>query len=695
MQLQGDLINFYPPDILTFAASLNKEGILTIKDNTNILTITLKGNFIIDAHSETADKKIIKSLFIYRLINRNNFKYLLQVQQETRLPVREMLDNLNLLNQKKVKQICLNCIREVFFEFFKLKNGIFKFIEIKTGISDDFIKLNPQTIAVTISQWIDETNEFERDLATFQRQVSCNLKNNNFNTMETILANDIGKGISIYDLMKKNFLPSYETIKLLKKMIDSKKIILHEPGTTPQKNKNSVLYFDKYFQDFKNASRKILTSSTPNEKMTGLLNFCKACFNDFFIISAKKDKVVQQIHYFRDKKRALKKNYKKNIEQSLKLESFFVSILKAGASFFGNDLNSAFFKGKNQIQDNAQCAVIPYMKAASHVTFLYVISELKQAEHSPLKYLEILSWMLNPDMGFQNISIHSDNGAESARMEERLGKIAETVNELPPMHHTVTKLLKLLSDPDYDLEKLIGLISQDQSIMAAVIKVSNSVVYRAMDKISTVGEAVKRLGIKSIKGIAIATATRSMFPSGDPDLKDLSHGLWIHSKECGIISRRIAVEIGYSDPDEAFVGGILHDIGKLAILIKSIENFKKVKDLEKKSIPAFEAEKKILGYDHAQVGALLMKKWNMPQPLLSCIKNHHNLLEYFEGGILTNIVSLGNLYSHALETDFIDHVEKTPEAIAIQLSRCGLNEKNEKHLIEKMKFDIKHSDMFD
>ena len=694
MQLQGDLINFYPPDILTFAASLNKEGILTIKDNTNILTITLKDNCIIDAHSETADKKIIKSLFIYRLINRNNFKYLLQVQQETRMPVREMLDNLNLLNQKKVKQIYLNSIREVFFEFFKLKNGFFKFIELKTDTSDDFIKLNPQIIAVSISQWIDETTEFERELASFQRQVSCNLKNNNFSTMEIILANDIGKGISIHDLMKKHFLPSYETIKLLKKMIDSKKIILHDPGT-PQGNKNPVLSFSQCFQDFKKASRKILTSSTPNEKMTGLLNFCKVCFNDFFIISAKEDKIVHKIHYFRDKKKALKKNHEKNITESLKLEPFFVSILRAGGSFFGNDFNSTLFKGKNQILNRAQCAVIPYIKTGSHVTFLYVISDLKQGEHSPLKYLEILSWMMNPEMGFNKMSINSANGTESTSMEERLGEIAETVNELPPMPHTVTNLLQLISNPDYDIDKLIQLISQDQSIMAAVIKVSNSVVYRAMDKISTVGEAVKRLGIKSIKGIAIATATRSMFPSGNSDLKDLSHSLWIHSKECGIISRRIAIEAGFVDPDEAFVGGILHDIGKLAILIKSIKNFKKIKEMEEKAIPVFEAEKKIVGYDHTQVGELLMKKWNMPQPLLSCVKNHHKSHGSSEGNTLTHIVALGNLYSHKLKTNFIDHMDKTPETIAIQLSRCGLNGKDEKQLIEKIRLDIRHSDMFD
>lgn len=695
MQLKGELVNFYPPDVLTFVAGLNKEGILTITDNIKFLTITLKDGFIIDAQSETADKKILKSLLIYRLISRSNYRYLLQLQQETKMTAREILDNLNILNQKKVQKICINGIQEVFFEFFKLKNGFFKFTEVESGISENFIKLAPRIVAAKISQRIDEFIELERELSP-QRQISSNSTDVKLSTMETIMINDIGKGISVSDLMKDSFMPSYQAAKLLKKMNTEKKINLHDAGTS-ETYKEKIFPSDRYFPEFKKTSRRILTASNLNGKLKALVNFCKLCFNDFFIVSAKKEEIIHLIHYFRDTDNILKKKTKPP-EDRILMDSFFVSILGAGGSFFGDNVNTNVFLKTNKFKNNSQCAIIPYNRGMESVKFIYAITDEKHTAHSPLKYLEILSWMLNPEKGFTKISLSPGKRElkDKNQINDRLEEIAETINELPPMPHTVTQLLNLISDPDYDTHRLIELISQDQSIMAAVIKVSNSVLYRAMDKISTVNEAVKRLGMKAIKGIAVATATRSMFPDNESDLKDLTHQLWLHSKECGIISKRIAVETGYHDPDEAFVGGILHDIGKLAILIKSIENFRQIREIEKKeTLPGLSAEKRILGYNHAQVGALLMKKWNMPEPLVSCVRDHHENNAIAKGSPLTDIIFLANFYFHTLKSDFTHHSEKRMKAIETILSQYGFDEDKEKELVTKLYSDIKNSHIFD
>lgn len=128
----------------------------------------------------------------------------------------------------------------------------------------------------------------------------------------------------------------------------------------------------------------------------------------------------------------------------------------------------------------------------------------------------------------------------------------------------------------------------------------------------------------------------------------MSQSLWQHTKECGLASRRTAELCGYEDPEEAFVAGLLHDIGKLAIIIKFSDDYNRVlKRIAANDSISFQAEKEILGFDHMEIGIMLMEKWNIPSSLSECVKHHHYpdaaAKEY---QTITNIVALGNYLSH-------------------------------------------------
>ncbi len=703
MKFEGNLTSFFPPDLLSFAAFMGKEGILTITDETITLSITLKENCIIDAQSQRADHKILKSLLSYGLLNSKNYQYLLQARDETKMPVRQILERLNLFTHKRVQSIYKNCIKEVFFQFFNLKTGFFKFMELDIGDTNHLLAIDPQSLIAEISQWIDEYKEMENELSIHYKRAVLISKSEACTKNETILIKALKEADSLDQLIKHSPLPSHGTLKLVKKLVDTKILQLDEIGktrvVTPELSRQELL-----FSEFKNAGRRILTSKNLNEKIKGLLGYCQAFFDHFFIISMNRQTIKQISHFYRDSNNALKKARRNSIKIDQLNEPVLLNILETGATFFGSYFETHLFKEVDAIEAKKLCAVIPYKKTRGFIHFLYVLSAQTSDDDLLYKYLEILSWMVNPETGFKkaalpgsfNDSKEDTPGLPDNDPAQRLKTLTETVNELPPISPVTNKVLNLLSDPNYELDTLVQLLSLDPAIMAAILKVSNSVLFRTTEEITTIGEAVKRLGPRAVKGILIAAATQILFPKGRSQFYRLSHPLWTHSTRCGIIAKRIALFIRYPDPDEAYVGGILHDIGKLAILMKDIEAFKKIRGLEEKAmISSVESEHKILGFTHTEVGELLMKQWKMPTELSQCVQYHHSNPDGESPLILTDIIALANFYSHHLKSGSDLLLINRPGPIAIRLKKAGLSEEDEIRLFDEIRADLEQSDHSD
>jgi putative nucleotidyltransferase with HDIG domain len=222
-----------------------------------------------------------------------------------------------------------------------------------------------------------------------------------------------------------------------------------------------------------------------------------------------------------------------------------------------------------------------------------------------------------------------------------LGKIKE-IRSFPQF---VVETLRKLNDPDSSAHDVAASLSRDEGLVIRTLKLANSAAYGISRVISSVAEAIALLGYKNISSIVLAASVYSVM---DKPLAGyaLDRGmLWRHSLTVAYSSRYIAQLTKKGLPEEAYVGGLLHDIGK--VVLNDYVRFGYgiiVKMVEEQQIPFLEAEIQVLGFDHAMVGAMLVEKWGLPEPYKYAVAHHHspNNLAEPKHQNLVDVVHLAN-----------------------------------------------------
>jgi putative nucleotidyltransferase with HDIG domain len=172
--------------------------------------------------------------------------------------------------------------------------------------------------------------------------------------------------------------------------------------------------------------------------------------------------------------------------------------------------------------------------------------------------------------------------------------------------------------------------------------------------------------------------------------------LWKHSVECGLAAKRVAKIAGCADPDEAFVGGILHDIGKVVILLNLPDEFRvigKRKTTHKES--SLEAEAAVLGFDHTMVGERLVEQWKMPPSLKACVRYHHALEQAAEFETLACIIACGDYFSHAQGAQPDEASAEHAIDLAVARRTLDLSDEQMQRLREQIDEDFQHSNVLD
>ncbi len=202
----------------------------------------------------------------------------------------------------------------------------------------------------------------------------------------------------------------------------------------------------------------------------------------------------------------------------------------------------------------------------------------------------------------------------------------QNIQDLPTLSTVITKMVEMLDSQEASPKELADLIAQDQSILSAILKLVNSAFYGFPRKITSVHQAVVILGFSTVKSIALgASIFKSKPRKGEKDVFD-RNALWIHSLGVATASKLIAQKIGHADADEAFVAGLLHDVGKVVFDTQFPAEFREVVEkAEDENILLLEAEREILGLDHAEAGQILLFKWQLPLPVVNAVGFHHDL----------------------------------------------------------------------
>ena len=194
----------------------------------------------------------------------------------------------------------------------------------------------------------------------------------------------------------------------------------------------------------------------------------------------------------------------------------------------------------------------------------------------------------------------------------------EQVGELPTLPHVVQKLASMIGRPNVSAEEIGALIEKDQVLSAKVLRLANSPFYGFPSRIASVAHAVVVLGLSVVKGLTLcATAFDMMKNAGMNDL-------WRHSLGVAITAHILGAKAGMKNPEEVFVGGLLHDIGKVVLYVKWPDVGQQITAARKDgSRSLMETEQELFAVTHADVGGWLATAWHLPTTLREPILHHH------------------------------------------------------------------------
>ncbi|MCD4717935.1 MAG: HDOD domain-containing protein [Desulfobacterales bacterium] len=209
-----------------------------------------------------------------------------------------------------------------------------------------------------------------------------------------------------------------------------------------------------------------------------------------------------------------------------------------------------------------------------------------------------------------------------------LRKIYSKIDEIPTLPAVVPRLLSLMESDKTNASDIADLISNDPALASKILKVANSAYYGFSQQISNLKLAMPLLGNNMVRSLALSIGVIRNLPSGRKSPNFSEKGLWIHSLAVAELMQELGRRHGKRDRnDYLFIIGLLHDIGKVVLNQFFGEVFQEaLEEVNSQEIVGLHvAERRLIGFDHGEVGAMLLKRWNFPDMINNPIAAHHKV----------------------------------------------------------------------
>jgi putative nucleotidyltransferase with HDIG domain len=264
--------------------------------------------------------------------------------------------------------------------------------------------------------------------------------------------------------------------------------------------------------------------------------------------------------------------------------------------------------------------------------------------------------------------------------------IVDNVNSLPQFPDNVMLVQRLINDPNSEIADIARKISMDPALTADLLKIVNSAQYMMAKKVDSIADAVKMVGIRGIKNLLYSYGTQKVLGDDTTDKKQL----WDHCYKTAFYAYNLIKNFHKERDllDDAYVAGILHDMGKIIFSNVHPDLLTKIKEFcFEKNLPASTFEDLAAGMSHAEIGALVAEKWNFPEDLVCAIRYHHDPQSSPpECKILVETVYLANMFCE-YEKDVVTFDQFDSEV----LENFGISSKKQiDNLIEHFLVGFKH-----
>lgn len=227
--------------------------------------------------------------------------------------------------------------------------------------------------------------------------------------------------------------------------------------------------------------------------------------------------------------------------------------------------------------------------------------------------------------------------------------IVESANQLYTLPTVYYQVDAAIGDPLATATRIGRIISEDAGLSARLLRVVNSAFFGLPSRIDTISRAVTIIGTHQLRDLILATSVIELF-RGIPDDVVNMESFWRHSVACGVAARIIATYMREANVERFFVGGLLHDIGSLVLYSQIPQEESEVLACAGTNDSLLHiTEREILGFDHAEIGGLLLNNWRLPASLCDMAKFHHSPSGSTQYPIETAVIHVADIVSHCLE----------------------------------------------
>lgn len=249
-------------------------------------------------------------------------------------------------------------------------------------------------------------------------------------------------------------------------------------------------------------------------------------------------------------------------------------------------------------------------------------------------------------------------------------ELCQRVLKVASLPEVFIKIDEAINNPYSSSDMLAEILMEDPALAAKLLRLANSAFYGFSSKVETITKAITIIGTQQLKDLVLACSVLKIFKDVPEDMFNMQE-FWKHSIACGLAARNLAIMKRENNTERFFVAGLLHDIGRLILLMeKPNETQQVIADCHAQAGLLSEYETKMFGYDHSRVGSMLLHLWKLSDRLVEQVQYHHEPAKasrYNEDVVVVHVANLianamhygtsGDLYISQLNADAWDSLK--------------------------------------